>query len=686
MTVSSRPSPHQATLAPDATLRRQQLLAADTIRTLAMDAVQKANSGHPGTPMALADMAVVLWSQFLKVDPAVPDWPDRDRFVLSAGHASMLLYSLLHLAGYDLSLDDLKAFRQWESKTPGHPENHLTPGVETTTGPLGQGLSNAVGMALAERWLAARFNRPGFDIVNHYTYVICSDGDIMEGISHEAFSLAGHLELDKLIVFYDDNKITIDGSTDLTLSEDVAARFTAYRWHTQCIDGHDMAAVETAVQAAQAETERPSLILMRTHIGYGSPHKQDTASAHGEPLGEDEIRLTKEKLGRPAGKQFHVPEEVAQFMCGVGDRGARARVAWEERLAGYTAAHPELAAEYQRALSGELPAGWADDLPGFEAGSSLATRAASGKVLDAIAPRLPTLIGGSADLTGSNKTDFRGVTHLTGADFSGRYIHFGIREHGMGGIMNGMALHGAVRPYGGTFLIFSDYMRPSIRLAALMQLPVIYVFTHDSIGLGEDGPTHQPVEQLMSLRLIPNLTVIRPADAAETAVAWRAALENRTGPTALILTRQKLPTLDRSQYAPAEGAARGAYIVSEAAGEPAVILLATGSELYRALEAQQELAAENIAARVVSMPSWELFAAQPAVYREQVLPSAVTARVVLEAGSPLGWERYVGDGGRILGLDHFGASAPYEQIFQAFGLTAGAMAAAARELVKGERG
>jgi transketolase len=651
-------------------------LAANTIRGLAMDAVQAAESGHPGTPMGLADIAVVLWRRYLKHNPQQPDWFDRDRFVLSAGHASMLVYSLLHLSGYDLPLPEIKDFRQWQSKTPGHPENFVTTGVETTTGPLGQGFSNGVGVALAERWLAARFNRPGHTIVDHYTYVIASDGDVMEGISHEVSSLAGHLGLGKLIVFYDDNRITIDGSTNLTFSEDVAARYEAYRWHTASIDGHDPQAIIEAIEAARSETERPSLIVCRTHIGYGSPNKQDTASAHGEPLGEEEIELTKKNLEWPLDK-FYVPDEAYGIMAA----DSAPYEEWQTRWQAYQAAHPDLAARLEQALRGELPDGWQADIPEFEAGKSLATRASSGQVLNAIAPRVPYLLGGSGDLTGSNKTDLKGKSHLTAADFSGRYIHYGVREHGMAGMMNGMALHGGIRPYGGTFLVFSDYMRPSIRLAAMMKLPVIYVFTHDSIGLGEDGPTHQPIEHLMSLRAIPNLTVIRPADATETAVAWQAALENKSGPTALVLTRQGVPTLDRSRYASADGLRCGAYVLSDAE-QPQIILLATGSEVQIALDAQQILAEESVAARVVSMPSWELFAAQPADYQQQVLPGYITARVAVEAGTPFGWEKYVGMTGTAVGLNRFGASAPYQRIYEELGLTGTAVAAAALDLIR----
>ncbi|MBA3256566.1 MAG: transketolase, partial [Pyrinomonadaceae bacterium] len=621
-------------------------LAANTIRALAMDGVQKANSGHPGMPMGMADAGVVLWTQFLKHNPADPAWPDRDRFVLSAGHGSMLLYSLLHLSGYDLPLDELKAFRQWGSRTPGHPEYRLAPGVETTTGPLGQGIANAVGMALAERWLAAAFNRPGFEIVSHSTYVIASDGDMMEGVSHEACALAGHLGLGKLIVLYDDNGISIDGPTSLSFSEDVPTRFASYGWHALRIDGHDSAVVETSIRAAQDETKRPSLIACKTHIGFGSPNRQDTSKAHGEPLGVAEVRLAKERLGWPPDEQFYVPAEARAFMRESGAAGAAQQAGWEDLLVRYREAYPDLAVGFDSAMSGELPDGWDRDLPTFSADKPLATRAASGAVIDAIAPRLPTLLGGSADLTPSNNTLPKGEASLTREDFSGRYIRFGVREHGMGSILNGLALHGGVQPYGGTFLIFSDYMRPAIRLAALMELPVIFVFTHDSIGLGEDGPTHQPIEHLTSLRTIPNLAVFRPADATETVEAWRAALNRRHGPTALILTRQAIPVLDRTRYAPAEDASRGAYVLAESEDPevilPEVILIATGSEVQLALAAQELLAAQKIRARVVLMPCWELFDAQPDEYREAVLPSRLRARVAVEAGATLAWGRYVG--------------------------------------------
>jgi transketolase len=657
-------------------LARLRRLAADTIRGLAMDAVQKANSGHPGMPMGMADAAVVLFTQFLKHNPADPLWADRDRFVLSAGHGSMLLYSLLHLSGYDLPLSQLRDFRQWGSQTPGHPEYGLTPGVETTTGPLGQGISNAVGMAIAERWLAARFNRSGFEIVNHYTYVIASDGDLMEGVSHEACSLAGHLGLGKLIVLYDDNGISIDGPTTLAFTEDVLARFEAYGWHTQRIDGHDSIAVENAIANAQAETNRPSLIACKTHIGFGSPNRQDSHKAHGEPLGADEVRRTKAQFGWRLDESFFVPEEAREFMQQSAAASAAQQSEWEETFLAYGKTYPELAAAFDSAVRGELPDGWDLNLPNLTGAKPIATRAASGAVLDAIAPKIPSLFGGSADLTPSNNTLPKNARAVTRDDFAGQYLHFGVREHAMGSIMNGLVLHGGVRPYGGTFLIFSDYMRPAIRLAALMELPVIFVFTHDSIGLGEDGPTHQPIEQISSLRLIPNLAVFRPADAAETVEAWRFALARRQGPTALVLTRQALPVLDRALHAPPEGAARGAYILHDV-DDPEVILLATGSEVHLALAAKGILAAQGIRARVVSMPCWELFAEQPGKYRETVLPSAVRARVAVEAGATLAWARHVGLDGEIVGLDRFGASAPQTVLYREFGITADTVAQAA---------
>jgi transketolase len=651
----------------------------NTIRTLAMDAVQKANSGHPGMPMGMADTAYVLWTQFLKYNPTDPAWPDRDRFVLSAGHGSMLLYSLLHLTGYDLPLAQLQQFRQWDSLTPGHPEYGDTPGVETTTGPLGQGFANGVGMALAERLLAGHFNRPGFEIVDHYTYAIVSDGDLMEGISHEAASLAGHLSLGKLIYLYDDNHITIEGDTALTFSEDVRRRFEAYGWHVQAVDGHDRAAVAAALRQARAETGQPSLIICRTHIAYGSPHKQDTAAAHGEPLGPDEVRLTKEALGWPPDAQFLIPDKVLARFRQALDRGAQAQQAWDELFAGYEEAHPDLAAEWKRRIAGELPAGWEASLPSFAPEDGpVATRAAGGKIMAALAPALPELVGGSADLHPSTKTYLSAYPAVEKGEYGARNLHFGIREHAMGGILNGMALHGGFRPYGSTFLVFSDYMRPSIRLAALMKQPVIYVFTHDSIFVGEDGPTHQPVEHAASLRAIPGLTVLRPADANETVAAWRAIVEHRDGPVALLLSRQKLPVLTGVD---ADGVARGGYVLADVE-DPQVILIASGSEVEIALGAQNLLAGEGIAARVVSMPSWELFEAQPRDYRDSVLLPEVMARVAVEAGVPLGWERYVGPEGEIVALDRFGASAPYKVLAEKFGFTPAAVAARAKALVQ----
>ena len=643
-------------------------LAATTLRALAMDGVQKANSGHPGMPMGMADVATVLWTRFLRFDPQDPAWPDRDRFVLSAGHGSMLLYGLLHLAGYDLPLSELQAFRQWGSRTPGHPEHGHTPGVETTTGPLGQGLSNAVGLALAEAHLAARFNRPGHEVVGHRTFVIASDGELMEGVTHEACVLAAHLGLGRLTVLWDDNGISIDGPTSLTTGEDVAARFTAYGWHVQRVDGHDPEAVASAIAAAVAEGGRPSLVACRTHIGFGSPNRQDTSKAHGEPLGPEELRLTKERLGWPQEPAFLVPEAARETFREAAARGAEARRAWTERLRAHEAAHPELAAELRLVLSGELPVDLPSVLPTF-AGKPLATRVASGQVLDAIAPALPTLLGGSADLTPSNNTRPKGARTLTRDDPAGTYVHFGVREHGMGAILNGLALHG-LRPYGGTFLVFSDYMRPAVRLAAMMSQPVVFVFTHDSIGLGEDGPTHQPVEHLTALRSVPGLWVFRPADANETAAAWRSALERRDGPSALVLTRQALPVLP-----PNEGASRGGYVLADVA-DPEAVLLGTGSEVHLALDAQKLLSAKGVRARVVSMPCRELFEAQDADWRESVLPARLRARVVVEAGATLGWGRYAGLDGAVVGLDRYGASAPFARLYQELGLTAEAVAAA----------
>lgn len=650
-------------------------LVANTLRVLAIEAVQQANSGHPGMPLGTADIVTVLWTRFLKHNPANPTWPDRDRFVLSAGHGSALLYSLLHVSGYPMSLEDLKRFRQWGSHTAGHPEYDPHLGIETTTGPLGQGLGMSVGLALAERWLAAHFNRPGFNLVDHYTYVLASDGDLMEGISHEAASLAGHLGLNRLIVLFDDNAITIDGSTSLTCSDDVLLRFAAYGWHTQRVDGHDMAAVDAAIRAAQDQQERPSLIACRTHIGYRSP-KQDSSKSHGAPLGAEDLQRTKEALEWPPDKSFYVPAEVQTYVGQLREKWAAREAEWKELYARYRQAHPQEAVQWETVVNGELPAGWESALPDFSAEKPLATRATSGKVLSAIGPQVPMLVGGSADLSESNVTRPQGFQAIQRGDFSGSYIHFGIREHAMGAIMNGLALHG-LRPYGGTFLVFSDYMRPTIRLAALMHLPVVYVFTHDSIGLGEDGPTHQPVEHLTALRCIPNLVVLRPADGNETSEAWRVALRRKDGPTALILSRQALP-----QITPVDNdTARGAYVLAEAAGgTPKAVLIASGSEVSLAMQARERLAGEGIAARVVSMPSWELFDAQSAQYRESVLPAGVPC-LAIETGITLAWSRYVCPHGSAIGLDRFGASAPAKTLFEQFGFTVENVVKQVHELV-----
>jgi len=667
--------------APDAALDQ---ICINTVRTLAMDAVQRADSGHPGTAMALAPLAYVLWLKHLRYNPANPDWPDRDRFVLSCGHACMLLYSTLYLTGYDLTLEEIKQFRQWGSRTPGHSEHGLTPGVEATTGPLGQGVGNAVGMAIAEAQLAATFNRPGHAIVNHHTYFLASDGDLMEGVSHEACSLAGHLKLGKLIGFYDDNHITIDGDTALAFSDDTARRFEAYGWHVQRVaDGNDLDALDTAIRAAQWAADRPSLIIVRTHIAWGSPHKQDTADAHGAPLGEDEVKLTKQNLGWPTLEPFHVPAEALAHWRRARERGARIETEWDGRWAGYRRAHPEPAAELERRLAGRLPEGWDAELPAFTPKDGApATRAASGKVINAIAPRLPELIGGSADLTGSNNTEIKAAAAFATEHAAGRNFHFGVREHAMGAVLNGIALHRGFIPYGGTFLIFSDYMRPPIRLAALTHLRPIYVFTHDSIGLGEDGPTHQPIEHLASLRAIPNMTVIRPSDATEVVEAWRAAILNEGGPVALALTRQKVPIIDRTKYAPANGLRLGAYVLADAdARPPRIILIGTGSEVELVVGAYERLAAEGVAVRAVSMPCMEFFAKQPREYRDAVLPPAVPLRLAVEAGSPQPWYRWVGDRGAVIGLERFGASAPYQRIYQELGLTVERVVERAKEML-----
>jgi transketolase len=658
-------------------------LCINTIRTLAMDAVQAANSGHPGAPMGLAAAAYVLWTRVLKHNPANPDWVDRDRFVLSAGHASMLLYSLLYLTGYDVSLKEIKNFRQWGSKTPGHPEYGHTPGVETTTGPLGQGFANAVGMAMTERHLAALFNRSNQKIVDHHTYVMCGDGDLMEGVASEAASLAGHLGLGKLICIYDDNKISIEGGTDLAFTENVAARFKAYRWHVLRVnDGNDLPAIQKALREARAETEKPSLIVLRTHIAYGSPNKQDTAAAHGAPLGGDEVRLTKEKLGWPAKEKFFVPDKVLKVFRKSVDKGKKAETAWQKKYMAYTKKQPELAKEWQAAITGKPSQRWDAGIPDFKGAKPIATRAASGQVLNAIADKLPTLIGGSADLAPSNNTLLKASFDFQKGSYAGRNIRFGVREHAMGAILSGMALHKGVRPYGGTFLVFADYCRPAIRLAALMKLPVIYVFTHDSVAVGEDGPTHQPVEHFAALRAIPGLIVIRPADATETAAAWRLAIRSANSPVALILSRQNLPVLDRSRYPSATMLAKGGYVLSDSESNPDVILIGTGSEVYLCLEAQALLAKKHVAARVVSMPSWELYERTTQPYKDTVLPSQVSARVAVEAGIGMGWERYVGSTDAVIGINRFGASAPGGLVLKKYGIKASAIVAKAMQVLQ----
>jgi len=659
-------------------------LCVNTIRTLSIDAVQAAESGHPGMPMGMADAAYVLWTKFLNHDPANPEWYNRDRFILSAGHGSMLLYSLLYLTGYDLSLEELKNFRQLNSLTPGHPEYGLTPGVETTTGPLGQGFATGVGMAMAEKHMAAKFNEDDLPITDHYTYGIVSDGDLMEGISQEAASLAGHLKLGKIIYLYDDNEISIDGSTELAFTEDVEKRFEAEGWQTIKVDGHDRDAVEWAIKKAQKETEKPSLILCDTHIGFGSPNKQDTSASHGAPLGEDEVRKTKENLGWDPDKKFYIPEDVLEHFRAAKDKGTKLYDEWQETFDKFQQQYPQKAEAFISSVERELPENLGELLPEFEANDNgLATRASSGKVLDTLTEAIPQMMGGSADLTGSNKTwiDEGGI--FSNSDYTGRNIHFGVREHAMGAALNGMALHKGVIPYGGTFLVFSDYCRPAIRIAALSHIPSIFVFTHDSIGLGEDGPTHQPIEHLASLRAMPNTLVLRPADANETAWCWKAALEHTDGPSLLILTRQNVPTFVRNSMNKADLTMKGGYILADSDKEmPDVILMGTGSEVQRALQAKQMLAGKNIDARVVSMPSWELFRKQDEAYKQQVLPEEVTARISIEAASPFGWREWVGSQGTVLGLDHFGASAPFEDIFQKFGLTADRIVEEAVALVK----
>jgi len=661
-------------------------LAINTIRILSIDGVQQANSGHPGLPLGAAPMAYVLWTRFLRFNPKDPKWPNRDRFILSAGHGSMLLYSLLYTTGYDLSLDELKHFRQWGSKTPGHPEYGLTAGIEVSTGPLGQGFGNGVGMAIAEAFLAATYNRPGHNLIDHYTYAIVSDGDLMEGVAAEAASLAGHLRLGKLIYLYDDNDISLDGPTSLAFTEDRLKRFDAYGWHTQRVeDGNDLPAIELAIRAAQAETMRPSLIAVRTIIGYGSP-QEGTSKVHGTALGTENLRKTKEFYGWDPDKMFVVPGEALEHLRALGERGATTQADWQRAFDAYTKAFPSEGQQLKQALAGELPQGWDADLPTFTpADGELATRQASGKALEAIKAKVPWVIGGSADLASSNEMPTKGELSFQPGAYANRNIWFGVREHGMGAALNGMSVHGGVRVYGGTFFTFSDYMRGAIRLAALSEYPVIYVFTHDSIGLGEDGPTHQPIEHLAAMRAIPNMVVIRPGDANESVVAWHVAIERAHGPTAMVFSRQKLPVFDQTKLGSAQGVHQGAYTLLDAAGgPPEVLLLATGSEVALALEAHAELTKQGVRARVVSFPSWELFEAQSQEYRDSVLPPSVRARLSIEAGVGLGWRRWVGDRGDIMSIEHFGASAPYKEIYQHFGLTVeDAVARALRLLGRG---
>jgi transketolase len=660
-------------------------LCINTIRFLAVDSVQKAKSGHPGAPMGAAPLAYVLWDRFLQHNPADPTWPNRDRFVLSAGHASALLYSLLHLTGYDLPLDELKQFRQWGSKTPGHPEHGLTPGVEATTGPLGQGFGNAVGMALTERWLASQFNRPGHEIIDHYTYAMVSDGDLQEGITSEAASMAGTLGLGKLILLYDDNDVSIEGSTDLTFCENVARRFEAYDWHViGPIDGMDVDEVASALTAAKAEAGKPSIIVCRTVIGYGSPNKAGKASSHGDPLGEEEVGLAKESLEWEFEEPFSIPAAASAHLRLAGGRGKSRQADWEAAFTEYRESFPAEAQQLDDALHRRLPQNWEEGLESlFDEPNPIATRDASSRVMNAISKGVPSFLGGSADLSPSTRTVLNDRGHIGPGEFSGHNIHFGVREHAMGAVSNGMALHGGVIPYTATFLIFSDYMRPAIRLGSLMGQQVIYVFTHDSIGLGEDGPTHQPIEHLMALREIPGLVVSRPADATETVEAWRAALSRQDGPTAMAFTRQNLPVLDRSKLNPATGVLKGGYILWESNRSLQVVIIGTGSEVHIALEAGQKLESEGIAARVVSMPSWELFDVQPKEYRDHVLPPSLRARVSVEAGTTKGWERYVGLDGVSVGMTGYGASAPFGVLYEKFDITAERVAAESRKLVNG---
>lgn len=652
------------------TIKSIQQAGINTVRTLSIDAVQKANSGHPGTPMGLAPIGHVLWTESMNYNPQNPEWANRDRFILSAGHACMLQYSFLYLTGYDLTLNDLKNFRQLHSRTAGHPEYGLLPGIEVTTGPLGQGFANGVGFAIAEQHLAARFNKPGFDIFNYKIYAICSDGDLMEGITSEAASIAGHLQLGNLIYIYDDNQITIEGKTDLTFDEDVVQRFQAYGWHVQVVaDGNDIEALSTAIKNAQKEIIRPSLIKVRTHIGYGSPNKVDTAAAHGSPLGEDEVRLVKKNFGLDPDKKFDVPDIVLDYYREAGKKGHEKESDWNKLYQRYKKLYPELAKAYELEMSGKLPEGWDKELPVFKGDEKMATRKASGKVLNAIADRLPDLLGGSADLSPSTDTDLKNYQSFSATNREGRIFHFGIREHAMGAILNGMALSKFIIPYGATFLIFYDYMRPAVRLAAIMKIKPIFIYTHDSIGLGEDGTTHQPVEQLLGLRSVPNLIVIRPADANETVAAWQAALEHSGGPVALVLTRQELPVIDQEKYTQAKELQKGAYILSESDKTPQVILIGTGSEVHLLLEAQEILKAKNVAARVVSMPSWEFFEQQTQAYKEKIFPKGLRKRLAVEAGSPLGWHKYVTDEGDIIGINKFGESAPGEEVFNEYGFS-----------------
>lgn len=654
----------------DSTSKSIEQLSIDTVRVLSADAVQKANSGHPGTPMALAPVGHVLWSQFMHYNPKNPHWANRDRFILSAGHACMFQYSFLYLTGYDITLDDIKNFRQLHSKTAGHPEYGLLDGIEVTTGPLGQGFANGVGFAIAQKYLAARYNKPGFNLFDYKIYAICSDGDLMEGVASEAASLAGHLELGNIIYIYDDNHISIEGDTDITFNEDVAKRFEAYGWHVQVVDdANDVHALSNAINNAKVETSKPSLIKVRSHIAYGSPNKVDTAGAHGSPLGADELKLVKQFFGFDPEQSFIVPDEVLNYYHKCGEKGAGTEQKWNDLYKAYKEKFPELAAEYEQAVSGELPKGWDANLPVFKPEGKMATRQASGKVLNAIAGKLPTLIGGAADLAPSTETTMKEYDSFTVEKRDGRNFHFGIREHGMGSALVGMALTKGIIPFGATFLMFSEYMRPPIRLAAIMKIRPIFVYTHDSIGLGEDGTTHQPIEQLISLRSIPNTVVLRPADANETAQAWRVALEHKDGPVVLIFTRQGLPILDQDKYAKATGLEKGAYVLSDSEKTPQVILMATGSEVSLILAAQAKLAEEGIQARVVSMPSWELFEKQDAAYKESVFPKAIKKRLAVEMASPLGWHKYVTDEGDVLAMHTFGESAPAEELYKEFGFT-----------------